>query len=230
MRSSRYDAIAFDFDGTLASDGKVSRGTLAALRRARAAGVALLVATGRELEDLMLAFAEVVDLFDVVVAENGALLYWPKPFPREQPLASPPPVELARTLAARGVTPLSTGRIIIATREPFREIVGQTIAELELPLEVVGNKGAVMVLPAGVDKGSGVRAALAELGIAPSRAIAIGDAENDHSLLDACGLGVAVADAVPSLKKRADLVLLRGGFTVLLRRLLAAHVPAAASL
>lgn len=204
----RFKALATDYDGTLADDGKVSKDTLAALRRAKKAGRKLLLVTGRELEDLMRTFAE-VDVFDIVVAENGALLYTPCPHPRERPLASPPPPEFAQTLIERGVGPVSSGRIIVATWEPHQQVVLDTIREMGLELEVIFNKGAVMVLPSGVNKASGLRAALVDLGIAPANVVGVGDAENDHSLLAACGLGVAVANAVPALKKRADLVMLQ---------------------
>lgn len=207
-RDVRYKALATDYDGTLADDGKVSQDTLAALRRARKAGRKLLLVTGRELDDLMATFAE-VDVFDVVVAENGALLYTPCPRPpRERPLAAPPPPEFERTLIERGVGPISCGRIIVATWEPHQQVVLDTIRDLGLELEVIFNKGAVMVLPSGVNKASGLHAALVDLGIAPSQVVGVGDGENDHSLLAASGLGVAVANAVPALKKRADLVML----------------------
>jgi hydroxymethylpyrimidine pyrophosphatase-like HAD family hydrolase len=205
--AARFKALATDYDGTLADDGKVSHDTLAALRRAKKAGRKLLLVTGRELEDLMRTFAE-VDVFDIVVAENGALLYTPCPRPpRERPLAAPPPAEFAQTLIERGVGPISSGRIIVATWEPHQQVVLDTIRDLGLELEVIFNKGAVMVLPSGVNKASGLRAALADLAINPSEVVGVGDAENDHSLLGACGLGVAVANAVPALKKHADLVM-----------------------
>lgn len=202
-----YAAIATDYDGTLADDGKVSPDTLAALRRAREAGRKLLLVTGRELDDLMTTFTE-LDVFDAVIAENGALLYTPCPHPRERPLATPPPPEFERTLLERGVGPISCGRIIVATWEPHQQVVLETIRELGLELELIFNKGAVMVLPSGVNKASGLLAALAELDVDPSRVVGVGDGENDHSLLAASGLGVAVANAVPALKKRADLVTL----------------------
>ena len=206
-REVRFKALATDYDGTLADDGKVSLDTLAALRRARKAGRKLLLVTGRELDDLMATFAE-VDAFDVIVAENGALLYTPCPRPpRERPLAAPPPPEFERTLIERGVGPISSGRIIVATWEPHQQVVLDTIRDLGLELEVIFNKGAVMVLPSGVNKASGLRAALVDLGIDPSQVVGVGDGENDHSLLAASGLGVAVANAVPALKKRADLVM-----------------------
>jgi hypothetical protein len=37
--------------------------------------------------------------------------------------------------------------------------------------------------------------------------VAVGDAENDHSLVESCELGVAVANAVPALRDHADVVL-----------------------
>jgi len=64
-----------------------------------------------------------------------------------------------------------------------------------------------MVLPAGVTKGSGLLAAARELNVSIHNVVAIGDAENDLSLLETAELGVAVANAVPSVRQRADLVL-----------------------
>src|SRR5262249_43303622 len=121
-------------------------------------------------------------------------------------LTAPPPAMFVKALSERGVEPLFCGRIIVATREPHAPVVLQTIRDLGLDLEVTFNKGAVMVLPSGVNKASGLAAALAELGISPDAAVGVGDAENDHALLAACGLGVAVANAVPALKEHADLV------------------------
>src|SRR5262249_54228080 len=65
---------------------------------------------------------------------------------------------------------------------------------------------AVMVLPSGVNKASGLDAALAELGLSPHNCVAIGDAENDHAFLSRAECGVAVANALPALKDIADLV------------------------
>jgi hypothetical protein len=203
----RIEALATDFDGTLAEDGVVRPGVLSALRRFRRSRRKLVLATGRELDDLLHAFPH-LGVFDEVVAENGALLFTPSPRPIERPLVKPPPPELTAALRARGVSPLSCGRIIVATRQPHEQAVLEVIRAQGLELEVIFNKGAVMVLPSGVDKGSGVAIALAGLGIDPEHVVAVGDAENDHALLSACGLGVAVANAVPALKKQADLVML----------------------
>ncbi|GAC1530110.1 MAG: hypothetical protein NVS3B10_26340 [Polyangiales bacterium] len=199
-----YLALATDYDGTLAEDGKVRPEVLAALGRLKASGRKLVLVTGRELDELMTTFPE-ISVFDRVVAENGALLYSPSP-PRERALAKPPPPEFAVALGVRGVAPLSCGRVILATWQPHEQVVLNVIREQGLELEVIFNKGAVMVLPSGVNKATGLMAALDELGIDRARVVGVGDAENDHSLLGGCGIGVAVSNAVPALKRRAELV------------------------
>src|SRR5262249_40942878 len=80
------------------------------------------------------------------------------------------------------------------------------IHELGLELQVIFNKGSVMVLPSGTNKATGLHVALDELGRAPRETVGVGDAENDHAFLAFCGCGGAVANALPLLKASADLV------------------------
>jgi hydroxymethylpyrimidine pyrophosphatase-like HAD family hydrolase len=199
----RYLALAVDFDGTIAHVGEVAPRTRDALRRVRQAGRRLLLVTGRELDDLFATFDE-CDLFDRIVAENGALLYNPSDLSTEM-LAAPPPPALLAALADRDV-PLSLGQSIIATVTPYEHAVLEAIRNLGLEWHVIFNKGSVMILPANVTKATGLARALEELGIPAGRTIGIGDAENDHAFLRHCGVGVAVANALPSLKAVADLV------------------------
>jgi hypothetical protein len=98
------------------------------------------------------------------------------------------------------------GRVIVATWEPHETAVLETIRDLGLELQVIFNKGAVMVLPAGVNKATGLSAALERIGLSAHNAVGIGDAENDHALLGLCECGVAVANALPTLKAAADFV------------------------
>ena len=199
-----YVALATDYDGTIAHHGEVDAPTLAALERLRGASRKLILVTGRELDDLIRCMDR-LDLFDLVVAENGALLYWPAT-KQERTLAPPPPPEFAERLRAAGVSPLSVGRVIVASWEPNEGTVLATIRDMGLELQIIFNKGAVMVLPAGVNKESGLRAALQELDISPRNVVAVGDAENDFAFLDLCGMPVAVANALPRLKDAAALV------------------------
>jgi len=200
----RFAALATDYDETLADDGRVLPGTEQALERLRASGRKLLLVTGRDLDDLLSVFPR-VELFDAVVAENGALLYLPKS-KQERPLAEPPPRRFAEALRAAGV-PITSGRVIVATRVPHETAVLQEIKRQGLELQVIFNKGAVMVLPSGVNKGTGLKCALAELRLSHHNAVAVGDAENDHIFLAEAELGAAVANALPTLRERADLVL-----------------------
>src|SRR6185503_9668543 len=98
------------------------------------------------------------------------------------------------------------GHVIVATWHPHEETVLDVIRSSGLELQVVFNKGAVMVLPSGVNKATGLAAALAEMKLSPHNAVAVGDAENDHAFLAACECSVAVANALPALKEHAHLV------------------------
>ena len=218
----RYTALATDYDGTLAHHGRVSEPTLAALRRARQSGRKLIMVTGRELPDLQFAFPH-LDLFDLVVAENGALLFWPAE-DRIQVLAEPPPADLCQTLKDRGVSPMSCGKVVIGSWRPSEKIILEVISSLGLEHHIIFNKDAVMILPSGVNKATGLAAALAELKIAADAVVGIGDAENDHAFLDSCAVAVAVDNALSSLKEHCDLVMTKDhgdGVIELIDRLLA---------
>jgi hypothetical protein len=106
-----------------------------------------------------------------------------------------------------GVTPLSAGEVIVATREPHETAVLEAIRELGLEMQVIFNKGAVMILPAGVNKATGLTAALEELKISPHNVVGVGDAENDHSFLKLCERSAAVGDALPAIRDKADIQL-----------------------
>ena len=200
----RYLVLACDYDGTLASDGVVREETLAALQRLRDSGRKLILVTGRELENLLEVF-RAIELFERVVAENGGLLY--RPANREhKTLGEAPPAEFVEALRARGVSPLSVGHCIVSTWEPHEGAVLETIRDLGLELQVIFNKGAVMVLPSGTNKATGLEAALLELGLSPHNCVGVGDAENDHALIRLCECGVAVANALPLVQERADWV------------------------
>jgi phosphoglycolate phosphatase (TIGR01487 family) len=196
--------VATDYDGTIATDGNVDARTIDALERLRASGRKLVLATGRHLSDLCNVFPR-LEIFERAVIENGGLLYDPATR-REKFLCDPPNERFTSFLREHNV-PFSVGRSIVSTWQPHEKAVLSAIRELGLDLQVIFNKGAVMVLPAGVNKGTGLQAALQELGISYHDVVAIGDAENDIAFLKLAGCGVAVANALPSVKERADIVL-----------------------
>lgn len=200
----RYLAVASDYDGTLATKGQVNEETLAALERLRESDRKFILVTGRHMDELVQVFPR-VNLCDRVVAENGALLYHPRTG-EEKLLGGPPSEEFVKALRDRGVEPLSVGRVIVATWQPHEKAVLEVIHDLRLERQVILNKDAVMVLPAGLNKAVGLAVALKELGVSAQNTVAVGDAENDYDLLKSCGCAIAVANALPMLKEAADFV------------------------
>ena len=200
----RYLALATDYDGTLASNDRVSEPAVRALERLRVSGRRAILVTGRRLDDL-LAVCSCMQLFDLVVVENGAVIY--NPHSREVTLlASPPSNLLVHALQARGIDPLEIGQVLVATHAPHRAAVQDVIWELGLEVQVIGNRNAVMLLPCGINKATGLEYALRELGLSRHEVVGIGDAENDHSFLERCECAVAVANAAPSIKQITALV------------------------
>ena len=200
----KYRLLATDYDGTIAHHGAVDAATVEALHKFKESGRKVILVTGREIPDLHSVFSETA-IFDLIVAENGALLYWPLT-KVERPVATPPPQQFPEILREKAVNTLSVGRVIVATIDVYEKPLRETIAELNLDLEIIPNKGALMVLPRGIDKGFGLAAALRELKIDPSEVVAVGDAENDHSLFRGAGFSAAVANALPELKACASWV------------------------
>jgi hydroxymethylpyrimidine pyrophosphatase-like HAD family hydrolase len=198
----RYYALATDFDGTIASAGRVAEKAFAALQRLHASGRRAILITGRRLDDL-LTICPRVDVFDCVVAENGGLLYWPATRATDI-LAAPPPSQFVEALRERQISPMAIGHVVVATAHPNEHAVLDVIREQQLELQIIFNGNEVMVLPPRINKGSGLEAALRKLGLSSHEVVGIGNAANDHSFLQLCELSVAVADAAPTVKASAS--------------------------
>ena len=200
----RFFAIATDYDNTLASDGRVADATWAALERLRASGRQAILVSGREMDDL-LAICPRLDLFSRVVAENGGVLYTPSTGARRL-LAPPPPSAFVDELRSRGLRHFSVSETLVAMMKPAEQIALAAIRDLGLGLQIIFNGDAVMIVSPGISKATGLHEALDELALSAFNVAGVGDAENDHALLDACGFSVAVANALPALKQHADMV------------------------
>lgn len=198
----RYLALATDYDDTLATSGHVTPETKGALSRLAKSGRRLVLLTGRTLEELVRDCPQ-LEMFDCVVLENGGVLYVPAN--RQMiPLCAPSALSLIPHLQRRGVEPIIRGRTIVASRRPHEVAILETIRDLGLELQILFNQEAVMVLPSGVNKGSGLRAALQRMGLSVHEVVGIGNAANDHSFLELCECAVAVDNAVESLKRSVD--------------------------
>ncbi len=199
---SYFRAVAVDYDGTLV-DGPVAPDTLAALAEARTRGIRVILVTGRIVNELRAVFADVEDHVDALVAENGAVLVTSAGVRR---LAAPIDRAVSSALDARGVVHRN-GQVLIACDAADEPAALEVIRGLGLDHRLVRNWGELMILPAGVTKGSGLLEALGELGISQHNTLGVGDAENDHSLLEVCEIGVAVANAIDAIRAHADVTL-----------------------
>jgi hydroxymethylpyrimidine pyrophosphatase-like HAD family hydrolase len=200
----RIQALACDYDGTLAHEGVVAEATVAALGRFKASGRRLLMVTGRELAPLK-AICPALGLFDLVVCENGAELYWPAR-DAARLLATPPTPAFLTALAEAGIDGLNVGHSIVAAPIEGENGLATVIARVGNDWRLIRNKDSVMALPPGVDKASGLVAGLRRLGLEARVVMGVGDAENDEPFLNVCGVSAAVANALPALKTLADVV------------------------
>jgi HAD superfamily hydrolase (TIGR01484 family) len=200
----RYHVLATDYDGTIAWQGKVDNETIEALQKCKASSRKLILVTGRELDELLTIFPK-YDLFDLIVAENGAIIFDPAS-KEEILLGEKPPENFINELKQKNVTPLSVGRVIVATWEPYEAMVLQAIHNAGIEYQVIFNKGAVMVLPPGINKATGLQEALDRLKISMHNVVAIGDAENDQAMFRIAECSAAVGNALVSIKKEATII------------------------
>jgi len=201
----RFRVLACDYDRTLATHGVASGAAVSGLRDVAASGRRLVLVTGRVLDEIRDVFTE-LDTFDRVVVENGGVLY--DPATGGQRLLGPPvSADLVADLRDAGVEPLVVGRVLCATLIESESLVRDAVRRLDPDREVIYNKNSVMVLPRGVDKATGLRAALDDMGENLEQTVAVGDAENDVVLISAAGVGAAVANALDVVKEHADVVL-----------------------
>ncbi|HEY4868950.1 MAG TPA: HAD family hydrolase, partial [Candidatus Dormibacteraeota bacterium] len=181
----RFRVLACDYDRTVALKGVLVESSRRALREVAVSGRKLVLVTGRTLDELVDVFDD-LDLFNLLVVENGAVLYDPRTR-EEKVLATSVPPELLEGLRRHTIEPLIVGRVVVSTAAENEPALMRVISETGLDLKVAMNRDSIMVLPPHVDKGFGLLAALDELGEEPSRVVAVGDGENDVALLDVAG-------------------------------------------
>jgi hydroxymethylpyrimidine pyrophosphatase-like HAD family hydrolase/ActR/RegA family two-component response regulator len=224
---THFTVLATDLDGTLTTDpnGQLDLETWETLRQLKTAGFTIILVTGRTLDSFSQG-GPFSDLCEAIVAENGAIVYFPRrdtllfPFGRLTP-------EVMQRLHMLDI-PMERGMAIVATTVPHDRAILDLLREVGGGASVEYNRGAVMVLPLGATKGTGLRIALDELGFSPHNVIACGDAENDRSLFEVAEYAAAVQNAPPTIRALADTVLPDPdgqGIRGLLRQLLAGRVP-----
>jgi hydroxymethylpyrimidine pyrophosphatase-like HAD family hydrolase len=199
-----FKALACDFDGTLAVDDRIGPPVRAALEQAKKAGLRLVLVTGRTFFELT-RVCDCLELFDGVVAENGAVIYYPgSAMIRDQ--GPPVPDRLLGELERRGIY-YQVGRVIIGTGRGDEAAVREALRAADVTRDLIPNRAALMLLPSGVSKGSGVQQVLRFLELSPHDVLALGDAENDLALFDACGFSACPGNSIAVVRERVDWVL-----------------------
>jgi hypothetical protein len=199
------------------------------LRQAKAAGLFIILVTGRTWDSLIPESPYTTieaTLCEAIVAENGAVVYFPRRDIVALPFGRLNPTVLHR-LEDLGV-PLKRGTATVATHVPHDKVILEALRKMGGGATVEYNRGAVMVLPPGATKGTGLHYALRELGCSPHNVVACGDAENDRSLFEMVELAAAVSNAPPDIQALADVVLphtSRAGVRTLVRDILAGRIP-----
>jgi hydroxymethylpyrimidine pyrophosphatase-like HAD family hydrolase len=200
----KLSAVALDYDGTIAVDGAMDPLVRDAIAEVRLHGIAVLLVTGRRLTDLK-KVAGNLECFNAVVAENGAVLYYPES-QRQTVIGHAPPPRFIEGLRQLGID-FAVGDSIIEADGSHALSLLQLIHALELPLMLSFNRGRLMVVPPGIAKSVGLARILTTMRMSIHNTIGIGDAENDHDLLDACEVGVAVQWGSQALRSVADEIL-----------------------
>jgi hydroxymethylpyrimidine pyrophosphatase-like HAD family hydrolase len=199
-----FKALACDFDGTLAVDDRIGSSVRDALERARKAGLRLVLVTGRTFFELT-RVCDCLELFDGVAAENGAVIYYPgSSMIRDQ--GPPVPGRLLGELERRGIY-YQVGRVIVGTGRADEAAVREALRAAGVTRDLVMNRAALMLLPSGVSKGSGVQQVLRFLELSSHDVLALGDAENDLALFDACGFSACPGNSIAAVRERVDWVL-----------------------
>jgi hydroxymethylpyrimidine pyrophosphatase-like HAD family hydrolase len=194
--------LAFDFDGTIAEEGQVPMEIIEVFRQAHFQTHVLFLVTGRLFRQADIE--GILPYLTGIVWENGAVL---EHLPTERvslPFGTLPEL-LVKGLEQTGIEML-TGMAIAATWAQHESLVKQVSDQHNYCPTLDWNKLALMILPTGANKGSGLKRLLEQCDFSSETLMAFGDGENDHSLLAIAETAVAVQDAVPSLQEMAHVV------------------------
>ena len=197
----KLSVLALDYDGTIARGDRLDPAVRDAIADARTRGITVLLVTGRILSELRRVAGD-LHFVDGVIAENGAVLHFPDSG-HTSLLAPPIPDAFVAELRQRGI-PTTPGQCMVDGAADDAPRVLDAIRALELPLVMLFNRGRVMTLPQGVSKATGLHVALDMLRLSARNAVAVGDAENDHALLELAEVGAAVEWGSETLKAAAD--------------------------
>ena len=202
----KIKCLVLDFDRTLVnpSNPELDEKLKESLIRLRSRNIKLIIASGRAL-DFMLDFKTKNPIWDAIVAENGAIVY----FPQTRNTIRINEVDGKRICGvfSNARFPADIRDSTVSVKRRYERRIRQILDSDGIEANIERNVDDIMIMPRNVNKKAGIRMALGELGIEPKSCAFFGDSENDISMFTFPGLTVAMKKAHPELKKQADEVL-----------------------
>lgn len=186
--------VALDVDGTLFDGVSVAPAAIAAIREAHTDGHTIIIVTGRRWESLQAVVPSVVELCDRIVCEEGGVMVNVGSGDLTL-LAEPLEQALLAELVAASIPDLDVGHVVVGAPATWLAEVQAARDAVGSPRHLVINKGSVALAPAGCDKGTGLHAAMVDLGVVGRRIIAVGDAANDLPMFAIADVAIGVANA-----------------------------------
>jgi phosphoglycolate phosphatase (TIGR01487 family) len=212
MAQGPIRALVTDVDGTLTAKNRLlDMEAVEALRAVEAAGIPVVLASGNVLP-VLYSLAYFIGTTGPIVAENGGLVLYRG---STQRLTDPRAAYMAhQAVSSRlGLERLFTDQwriteVAYPEGEGTFEAVKRAVDEAGFADRVrVERTGfAVHLMAPNHSKFRGVERALSLIEVDPSQALAIGDSDNDISMLAGCGASAALGDATAGLKAAAAFV------------------------
>ncbi len=214
-------AVALDIDGTITRpDGTIPPESWGAIHKLEKNGVKVILVSGNAI-CVLLGLKHYSGATGAAIGENGGVILYNS---RIHVLGSRTDFlerarkavieELGDVLEESVQNPYRHVDYAFMSRNPgiSRRMIAESI-EMILKkngltsLEVLDSGVAFHIHEIGVNKGAGLEKACELMGINTGDVVAIGDSEVDLTLFEKAGKSVAVGNAIPELKEKADIVL-----------------------
>jgi phosphoglycolate phosphatase (TIGR01487 family) len=199
-----FKAVVVDIDGTITySDRSIDCRAVAALR---SLNIPVVIATGNVL-CVARAVAKLLGTGGILIAENGGVVECGRVESDTSHLKEcndaleilEKHFSLERLDAESRITE-------IGLRRNFDVEEARKLLSEDLDVDIVDTGFAIHIKSKKINKGIGLKRIAQMMGLDSRDFVAIGDSSNDIEMIKAAGLGVAVGNAHPDLKKVAGMV------------------------
>lgn len=190
-----------DYDRTITDkDLELCNNVIDKIIKLRATGnLKFIVASGRTLEFLQ---NKLSDFVDGLVAENGAIIY----FNGKKEVFGKKDSEQIKAALFKVRDLVYFGEIIGYALKDAESLIRDALESQGINFSIEKNKNSIMIMPQFINKGFGILKIAEALGLGNAQKIAMGDDENDLSMLRAVDLPVALGNSDARLKAIAKLV------------------------